>query len=956
MHKLKKTLAAICLLTPVAATAVGVGEINLQSALNQNLRAEIPLISSGAEDASNVRISLASASAFAKAGIERFYFLNSLQFKPIVKADGNLVVEVTSSEVIREPFLNFLVEVQWPNGRMLREFTVLLDPPSMMAKTTAPVQASTPVAKKSVETVATPPSVSVVAKPVEPTVNIGSVQVAEKAVVDVQPERSDMAAVNVSPAPGGDEYGPVAKRDSIWNIAKRINPDPRVISHEQMMMALYRHNPQAFYRKNVSALKAGAVLVVPGQDAIMDISRKDARVSFAKQSESWMGQSGKVASKSKPVSQSTSKVSKVDNSKAGKTAHQLELLSAAKNPVTGKVDLQQNSALLAEAQETLTQENEELRSRVVDLEKQVKTVERLLALKDEQLASLQGRLKEAASSVAKGAEQIASSVPEVVPNVVDDAAKIASEVAKASNEIDVTVPAEIPSVEDVKPEESEVLVSPAGEDINAEAISENATPEANVETEQQTNVTPSEPVLTPVDPIVSPIESVVKPVVPDVEQESPVQVTTNDGIEEQGLIAEFLSEPLYPAAAGIGVILLGLFAFALSRRKAGEDEDQADIITAPENLSDSLLEEDELLAQEIDQASSDDFGQSNLEEETFLSEFSASDLSTMDADAAEEQDPISEADVYLAYGRHQQAEDLIQAALTKEPSNEEYKLKLLEIYAAADNQEGFDRYTKELHESSPGSEFWGKVTAVGAAFSPHNPLFGGEADETVGDSTAVSDIDLVSDIDISSEIDVSSGVDDVQELLGAGEDASIQVEGDDAFEFDLTEAYGDLSTTDLEAQPAEEGENQNFDDMLDVSLVNDLAADESGSEIDSDTTSADDLDFDMTFLNEGKQQGIDATESSLSSLSPASEVIDFDLDALNMPVDESEISTLGEVSDEFPELTDMDEVETKLDLAKAYVDMEDKESAREILDDVLGKGSDAQKQEAEQLIKKLASN
>lgn len=924
MHKLKKTLATICLLTPVVAGALGVGEINLQSALNQQLRAEIPLISSGTEDASNIRISLASPSAFAKAGIERFYFLNSLQFKPLRQNNGNLVVEVTSSEVIREPFLNFLVEVQWPNGRMLREFTVLLDPPSMLAEGTTPIQSAIPVAKKSKPQEPKPSTVtaSTLKEAVEP--------VNKDTVVESSTEVSDKETADVSSTATGGEYGPVSNRDSIWKIAKRVNQNSRIVTHEQMMMALYRANPQAFYRKNISALKTGSVLEIPEQEVILGLSRKDARVAFAQQTESWNAQAGTTT-----PHQTSSTVETA--AKTDKSTGQLELLSASTDSTSGKINVKQNSALLAEARETLVQENEELRSRVVDLENQVKTVERLLALKDEQFAALQNQLQQAKTQASN------VPLPEQIINTDPDIAQI-------NESSDVVTPG-ISNPADNRVPDLVVEPSTPVEDIASDVVAEPDSVENGVTSEPQepaideggapvvddTAVAQSEPVL---DSVVKPVAPIVKPAV---KVEPPAQKHQVDSEPaEQSLISEFLSEPLYPAATGLGVVLLGLLAFVFSRkRKAGDDEEQADIITAPEDLNDSLLDEDELLAKEIDQASTDDFAQSNLDEDTFLSEFAASDLSTLDTDVTEENDPLSEADVYLAYGRHQQAEDLVRTALNKEPSNEEFKLKLLEIHAAAESQEAFDAYSQELHDSNPTPEFWQKVVAIGAPFSPQNPLFGGEADTLENDISAVSEMDIPQD------------------------ETNVQQE-EDAFEFDLTEAYGDLNaSSDLETDQNPEantpdnteGDSINLNKASEQSFMNEEIVDDSKSELsDLQASVADNLDFDMSFLNEDTEIGGEATESSLSSFSPTSEGIDFDLDSFNMPAEESEISTFGDVSDEFPELTDMDEVETKLDLAKAYVDMEDNESAREILDDVLGKGSDAQRQEAEQLIKKLASN
>ena len=128
MSDFSKTLALIGLLTPLGASALGLGEIRAQSSLNQVLRAEIPLVLSGNDRLENIRIRLASPEAFAQAGVERQHGLTQLRFKPLARPDGRHVIQVSSRDAITDPFLDFLVEVESPQGTVLREFTLLLDP------------------------------------------------------------------------------------------------------------------------------------------------------------------------------------------------------------------------------------------------------------------------------------------------------------------------------------------------------------------------------------------------------------------------------------------------------------------------------------------------------------------------------------------------------------------------------------------------------------------------------------------------------------------------------------------------------------------------------------------------------------------------------------------------------------------------------------------------------------
>ena len=145
MRNLTKTLAAMSLLAPLTAHSLGVGDIKLHSALNQKLNAEIALSLAAAENIDNIKVSLATPEKFNKLGIAWSYFLSTVKFHPVVKANGKVVIKMTSDEVVQEPFLDFLVEVSWPKGDIFKEFTVLVDPPVVyqQAKIEAPTISST---------------------------------------------------------------------------------------------------------------------------------------------------------------------------------------------------------------------------------------------------------------------------------------------------------------------------------------------------------------------------------------------------------------------------------------------------------------------------------------------------------------------------------------------------------------------------------------------------------------------------------------------------------------------------------------------------------------------------------------------------------------------------------------------------------------------------------------------
>ena len=142
MRKLTKTLAVLSLLTPSSGYTLGIGDIKLHSSLNQNLNAEISLVVSAAEKASDIKVNLAPPDKFDEAGVPWTSLLSKIKFETIVGANGSVIIKLSSREAVTEPFLDFLLEVSWPKGSLYREFTVLLDPPTAYKQATIPVLTS----------------------------------------------------------------------------------------------------------------------------------------------------------------------------------------------------------------------------------------------------------------------------------------------------------------------------------------------------------------------------------------------------------------------------------------------------------------------------------------------------------------------------------------------------------------------------------------------------------------------------------------------------------------------------------------------------------------------------------------------------------------------------------------------------------------------------------------------
>lgn len=262
-------LAAVWLLAgliPLSVGALGLGEISLKSALNQVLVAEIPVTADSSDDLSQLDVRLASAETFQRFGLDRPQFLNNLDFT----VDGRLI-RVTSSLPVSEPFVSLLLEINWPQGRLLREYTMLLDPPSFARD--GAVQSAAALPATSTPT----PAVKRIERPSE--------QPGEPAERPGSMAASSGADGRLVAGPDGSSYGPVRANETLWAISERLNAD-NAVSLNAMMLALYRTNPEAF-AGNINLLKRGAILRVPSATELAALSNSEAASEVRSQNEAW---------------------------------------------------------------------------------------------------------------------------------------------------------------------------------------------------------------------------------------------------------------------------------------------------------------------------------------------------------------------------------------------------------------------------------------------------------------------------------------------------------------------------------------------------------------------------------------------------------------------------------------------------------------------------------------------
>jgi pilus assembly protein FimV len=353
VRKLVLAIAAASALSSGMAHALGLGEVRLQSTLNQPLVAEIELHDSRELDANEVITTLASPEAFNKAGIDRQFFLTDLKFTPVLKPNGKSIIRVTSSKPMREPYLNFLVQVLWPNGRLQREYTLLLDPPLYTAQSVTPVAVQQPVTAASAAPRTQPPAATPLA---------------------------------------GNEYRTTAN-DKLWDIASRARADGSV---HQAMLAIQDLNPNAFIDNNINRMKSGQVLRLPNEQQINSRSQSAAIAQVNQQTAAWREASSTAASarqldasKRSTAATVPARIDRSDNLKlvadgSGKT-------SAGSGNANNQA-LLDKLAITQESLDSTNRENDELKSRIADLQSQLDKLQRLVELKNDQMAKLQAYL------------------------------------------------------------------------------------------------------------------------------------------------------------------------------------------------------------------------------------------------------------------------------------------------------------------------------------------------------------------------------------------------------------------------------------------------------------------------------------------------------------------------------------------------------------------------------------
>jgi pilus assembly protein FimV len=863
-----RALVAALLFAPVLAYAVGLGKLTVLSSLGQPLNAEIAIVAEHPDELDSVNARLASQDAFSKAGIQFNPVLLGVKVD-VLRREGKAVLRLRTAQPVNDPFLDILVELQWASGRLMREYTFLLDPaeynkgPQPISAAPAPAVPAAP-AQQPEPAAPTPQAIEekpIVTAPAPTPAAAPPAPAAEAVKEAVKEPAKESAKEQTYQVKTGDTLGEIARQHM-----------PKGVTYNQMLIALFRANREAFIRNNINLVKAGGTLKLPGQDDVSAVDPGEAReqvrehmAEFAEyrrklaaaaaaakpaagESTAQQTAAGRITEKpAEPAPQATQDQLKLSKAEPGKPT------SAANVAARGDNAVARERAL------------EEAQSRVSELEKNVSDLQKLLEVKNEQLAELN---KQAAAQKAPAPASPVAQQPAPQPE------------------------------------------QPPQQTTQPNAPAQEAKPPATPATQA-----PAHP---------APPAAAQKP------KPQPKRVLAPP---EPSLVDEVLDNPV--ALGGIGAVvalLLGYGVWAWQRKKSARPSFEE---TLAAGAAGGLAGTPGAGAQEEQPGG----GPSQVS----VNQASVGEM------GADEVDPIAEADVYMAYGRDAQAEEILKEALQKDPNRVAVHAKLLEIYSGRRDTNAFEQTALKLKGLTNGSgPEWDRAAALGRSIDPNNGLYGGGAGETAHAEIPQRPTPAPAptlDFDLDSPQSAQAAKADVDFDLDTGTHEALSSEPS-AFS-----AGGTLKMKMDEGQerPAATG-------GLDFDLGG------------GDKTKPPDvgLDFELPSTT----QPVEAATAQTTTADKTGNIefnLDLDTDehkeapaarSAQAPIDLSTISLdLGGAGDSSASAAQADprwqEVATKLDLAKAYEDMGDKDGARELLNEVLKEGDAAQKGQAQQMLSSL---
>ncbi|MBT2333779.1 hypothetical protein J7E49_07665 [Variovorax paradoxus] len=665
------------------ASAFALGQLKVQSALGEPLRAEIDVTEMAAAEADSLKINVASADAFKNAGVPYNDALRDVKATLQRRAGGQYVVRLTGSRPLNDPFVDLLLEANGSSGRMVRDYTVLLDPPvTRQAAPSAPIapatpQVSTPPAERPGAAAARARRERAPVAPVAP-----ATAPAAPAPAAAAPQAPG-AAVPARPAGGGEQVT-VQRGDTASKIAGAHKPAE--ISLDQMLVALLLANPDAFVGGNVNRMKAGAVLDLPGAAEAGAIPAAEARRTLTAQSRDFGAYRQRLAENAP-----TSNVAAAGRKASGKLQANVEDRNAAAS-APDKLTIAQGSATARAADEKVaqTRQAQDSNNRVAELSKNINELAKLKAAT--------GSAAPAAGSAAPAPAAPGISVPNPGVAATTAPASPAPAAAAPAPAAAPAAPATTPVVPATTPAATSAPAAATPAPAAAvPAAAAPAAPAAESAPAATSEVAPAAPAAAASAAAAAPAPAP-KPVVKAAPPPPPV---------ERGFFEELMDNPLMLGGAALIALLVGFLLYrVLGRRR--------------EEMSESVFLESRIPKDSFFGASGGESVDTKHRGDSTVSSLSYSP-SQLDAGDV---DPVAEADVYLAYGRDLQAEEILREALRVNPDRTAIHLKLLEIHAKRRDVRAYEGLATEVHKLTNGmGTDWNRVVEMGKDLDPGNPLY-----------------------------------------------------------------------------------------------------------------------------------------------------------------------------------------------------------------------------------------
>lgn len=853
------------------AVALGLGGMRTQSALNQPFYAEIDLFDIKSDELDTVKVRLASREDFSQAGAERPHFLTRLNFTPMIGPSGQPIVQLTSREPIREPYLDFLVEVLWPQGRLVKEYTVLMDPPVSggpaaprvtQPRVAAPVRRSPPQPVRRAERPDPPPqrSASRPASDQQPAAPARPAPAAAPTVAKPPPVARQAAASFPL------RYGPVTSGSGLWKVARRMAlPDATLA---QTAMALYRNNQDAFVGGNINLLKVGADLVIPSAGELFALDADSAEKQFQ---DALAGRSVT----SKPIIATPEQPElRIATAAAedGAQAPSSEDDADPGAPPEKIGELEDDLLLVRETSETNRQETTELRDRIRELEDQLGDIRRLLELRNEQLAQLQLAGRDPVTAGAAG------------PDLPDLPESGGMERGAVGNFPDLAAAPSAP-----------LLASePEGDDVGRELL-----PNRSSDTDGGVPEDPSDPIEQA--EVLAEAVSVVGTEAGPVALEAPAETTTGtvaevpDAAQEPSAtdsdLFSFLEPvtdgvPPWALASGLGAVMmggLGLLAYRRRRGMAdlGPDDMGFDFDPAEDEFQQSgeLVKPTAHVAKKPESGTDPEFGsgvqsvrspEDGSPSDVFPSEETLSiDLDSLPESeldigpspplaesgsavdiatglppnvqrtespvnpATQETDVVAEAEIYILYGRYREAESILLDELEHSPSRVDLRYKLAEAYIGGENRDALTALMKEMESAGEDRDDPARWFTMRQELARMRPPSDAD-DRSPAEGNASAPGPLVAEPPVAQPPVAEPSVTESSMAEPETEEMTDDLDANDGdrlgiVDLDETEDAGlDFSAREVEPSPADELREQMEElelDLRDLDMLGDLRAD-----------------------------------------------------------------------------------------------------------------------------------